>query len=133
MLLCRSKFASQMTLIEALLSLPENGGPTVVSREAAVELGGSSGRFVRCLGILWSLTDDGQRFLTQFRHTPLTVTKVTVRLVTENNVPVFHLLCDDAMELRISRADLQPTLQKIRAANPNVKVTFDFGRPGRVS
>ena len=122
-----------MTLIEALLSLPQRGGPTVVSREAAVELGGSSGRFVRCRGVLWSLTDDGQRFLEQFRHKPFIVTKVTVRLVTENDVPIFHLLCDDALELRISKADLQLTLQKLRAANPNVKVTFDFGRPGRVS
>ena len=82
-----------MTLIEALLSLPEYG----------------------------------------FRHRPITVTQVTVRLVTGNGVPVFHLLCDDAMVMRISKADLQRTLQKLRAANPNVKVTFDFGQPGRVS
>lgn len=122
-----------MTLIQALLLLPEYGGPTVVSREAAVPLGGSSGRFAGCRGILWSLTDDGQRFLAQFRRRPIAVTKVTVRLVTENDVPVFHLLCDDAMELRVSQADLQLTLQKLRAANPNVKVAFDFRRPGRVS
>jgi hypothetical protein len=122
-----------MTLIEALLALPQDGAPAVVSGEVAAELRGASTRFVRCSGILWSLTDDGRRLLGQFRQGHDGISQVTVRLIIKDSVPAFDLICDEAVILRIGKADLQRKLQEIRTLNPDVKVVFDFGRSSQAS
>ena len=81
-----------MTLIEALLLLPEHGEPEVVGREVARVLNGSSAGLARRHGTRWSLTDTGRRFLAQFRQDgSYVVTQVVVRLVIEDGVPVFHI------------------------------------------
>jgi len=123
-----------MSLIDILLLLPEHGEPMVVSRQLAVALGAASPRFVRRREALWSLTRAGQRFLVQFRSERSdTITRVVVRLVSEDRVPVFHLICDAGRMLRVSRANLRRSLRDIQSNNPGVKILFDFRRSGRVS
>jgi len=48
-------------------------------------------------------------------------------------VPVFHLLCDDDLLLKVCKTELRRQLQELQAVNPGVKVSFDFRSPGRVS
>ncbi len=122
-----------MTLIEALLLLPEHGAPKVANRELSAALAGSSPRIVTRLGRLCSLTEGGRRFLAQFRHgRPATVSHVVVRLMIENDTLVFYLLCDESV-LKVQRADLRRRLEEIQTANPGVKVMFDFRPSGDVS
>jgi hypothetical protein len=123
-----------MTLIEALLLLPERGEPNIVNREVATALAGSSAKIVQRRGKLWSLTDDGRRFLAQFRYGRSdTITEIVVRLVVENGEPLFHLLCDDDILMKVDKTDLQRSLRKLQAANPGMKVAFDFRPSRRVS
>ena len=123
-----------MTLIEALLLLPERGEPNIVNREVAAALAGSSTKIVQRHGKLWSLTDDGQRFLMQFRPGRSdSITEIVVRLVLENGEPLFHLLCDDVILMKVDKTDLQRSLRKLQAANPDMKVAFDFRPSRRVS
>lgn len=123
-----------MSFIDALLFLPEHGEPMVVSRQMAIELHPASPRFARCREMSWSLTRDGRRFLAQFRpQRSDTITRVVVRLVSEDRGPVFHLLCDAGRILRVSRTDLRRSLRDIQSDNPGVKIFFDFRRSGRVS
>ena len=123
-----------MTLIETLLSLPEDGEPKVVSRKAAAALTGASPKMVVRHGTLCSLTDGGRRFLVQFRHVqPAIVSHIVVRLVIEDNAPAFHLLCDETRLLKVHKTDLRHSLQELQAANPGVKVVFDFRSSGNVS
>jgi hypothetical protein len=123
-----------MSLIHALLLLPRHGEPIAVGRQAAMELRAASPRFVQRREALWSLTRDGQRFLVQFRSERSdTVTRIVVRLVIEDRVPVFHLICDSGRILRVSRANLRRSLRDIQSDNPGVKIVFDFSRSGRVS
>ena len=122
-----------MTLIEALLLLPEQGEPELVNRAVARALAGSSPTIVGRHGRLWSLTDAGRRFLAQFRHCrPYIVTHVTVSLVVEDGEPVFHLLCDGSMLLKVGRTDLQSSLRELQSVNPGMSVVFDFRNSGRV-
>lgn len=79
-----------MTLIEALLMLPEHGESKVVSREVAEALAGSSIKIVQRCGILWSLTDGGRRFLVQFRRGRSDfATRVVVRLSAFRSILTF--------------------------------------------
>jgi hypothetical protein len=123
-----------MTLIEALLLLPEDGAPEAVAREVARALNGSSARIARRQGTRWSLTDTGRRFLAQFRPGgSCVVTQVVVRLVIEDGVPVFHILGDESTLLKVDRAGLRRSLQELQSVNPGMKVVFDFRAPGRLS
>ena len=123
-----------MTLIEALLLLPQRGDPTVLSRELASVLTAGSGRFVHRRAAFWSLTTDGQRFLAQFRSDrSAAIGHVAVKLVLESGGPVFHLVCDTGAVLRVARSDLQRSLREIQSDNPDVKIVFDFRRRGHVS
>jgi len=123
-----------MTLIEALLSLPEHGEPEIASLADAIALTWSPARFVQRDGMRFSLTDVGRRFLAQFRDTgPNDISHIVVRLVVEGEVPVFHLLCDDDLLLKVRKTELRRRLQELQAANPGVEVSFDFRSSGRVS
>ena len=123
-----------MMPIDALLSLPEQGGATAVSRESAAAFSKLSLKMVRRDADRWSLTNAGLRFLAQFRRRPpMVVEHLVVRLVVDNGTPLFHLYCDEDVVLRIHKMDLQRSLQKIRAANPSVRIDFDFRSQGRVS
>jgi hypothetical protein len=123
-----------MTLIEALLLLPERGEPGPVDWEVAGALNGFSPSIVRRHGTLWSLTDGGRRFLTQFRQDgSYIITQVVVRLVIEDGAPVFHILGDESTLLKVSRTDLRRSLQELQAVNPGMKIVFDFRSSGRTS
>jgi hypothetical protein len=123
-----------MTLIDALLLLQKHDAPTMVGHDVAAILAGSSDKIVQRCGVLWSLTDGGRRFLAQFRQGPSDFfATVVVRIAIENDAPVFHLLCDDAVLLKVEKADLRRRLQDLHTANPNIKVLFDFRPLGRVS
>src|SRR5690242_20435851 len=105
-----------MALIEALLRLPEDGQPTLVGREVAAELATASARFVQGGVGLWSLTEAGRRFLVQFRpEVSVEVSHIVVKLVREAEGPVFHLLCDERLLLKVQRSDLLRTLQEIKS------------------
>jgi hypothetical protein len=123
-----------MTLIEALLLLPEHGEPGPVDREVAGALKRLSPRIVRRHGALWSLTDSGRRFLAQFRQDGLNViTQVVVRLVFEHGAPMFHILGDESTLLKVGKTDLRRSLQELQSVNPGMKVVFDFRSPGGTS
>jgi hypothetical protein len=123
-----------MTLIDALLLLQEHGEPTMVGQNVAAVLAGSSDKIVQRCGAQWSLTEGGCRFLAQFRERRSdSFATVVVRIAIENDAPVFHLLCDDAVLLKVEKADLRRRLHDLHTANPNVKVLFDFRPLGRVS
>jgi hypothetical protein len=121
-----------MTMIEALLSLPVPGTPALVGGDIAAVLKRCPTKFAASLGSAWFLTDIGRHFLAQFRPgNPAPVTSATVRLVTQKNgEPQFDLLLDDGSASRLHRKDLQRTLQEMRAANPDVRIAYDF-RPVR--
>ena len=122
-----------MTLIEALLLLPEHGKPEVVSREVASALNGSSASIARRNGTRWSLTDAGRRFLARFRQGGSdVVTQVVVRLVIEDGAPVYHILGDDSTLLKVGKAGLQHSLRELQSVNPGMKVLFDFRASGRM-
>lgn len=123
-----------MTLIEALLLMPQRGAPMVANRELATALAAGSARFVRRHATLWSLTDDGRRFLAQFklgRSEP--ISQITVRLVSGDDGMAFHLLCDAGTVERVGRTDLHRKLRELRKENPDVKIAFDFRRRGGVA
>jgi hypothetical protein len=123
-----------MSLIEALLLLPEQGEPAPVDWEVAGALNGLSPNIVRRHGTLWSLTDSGRRFLAQFRQDGIqVVTQVVVRLVIEDGAPMFHILGDESTLLKVGRSDLRRSLQELQAVNPGMKVVFDFRSSGRTS
>ncbi len=123
-----------MTLVEALLSLPRQGEPKAVDQKVGVVLTGASARFVRRHSKLWSLTEGGRQFLAQFCGSPIVlINRVVVRLVVENDTKLFDLLCDEDLRLRVRRADLERSLERIRTANPHVRVSYDFRSHGRVS
>jgi hypothetical protein len=123
-----------MTLIEALLLLPEHGESQAVDREAGKVLTRSSAGIARRHGTGWSLTGTGRRFLAQFRQGgSYVVTQVVVRLVIEDGVPVFHILGDESTLLKVGKAGLQRSLQELQLANPGMKVVFDFRSSGRTS
>ena len=123
-----------MTLIEALLSLPEDGEPAIAGLESAIALTWSPARFVQRDGMQFALTDDGRRFLGQFRDArPAEIRQVVVKLVIGPEALVFHLLCDDDMVLKVRKTELRRRLQELQAANPGVKVSFDFRSSGHVS
>ena len=123
-----------MTPIQALLLLPEHGGPKAVDMDVAAALNKVSAKLVRRHANLWTLTDGGRRFLAQLRRGPvIVVTRVVVRVVTENNTPLFHLHCDDDLLLRVRRTDLQRSLQRIRGANPGVRIEYDYRSSGHLS
>jgi hypothetical protein len=123
-----------MTLIEALLLLPEHGEPGPVDWEVAGVLRGLSPRIVRRHGALWSLTDSGRRFLAQFRQDGAHIVRqVVVRLVFEDGTPVFHILGDECTLLKVDKADLRRSLQELQSVNPGMKVVFDFRSSGRLS
>ena len=123
-----------MTLIDALMMLQEHGEPTMVAQDVATALAGSSDKIAQRHGGLWSLTEGGRRFLAQFRlgRSDFFAT-VVVRIAIENDAPVFHLLCDEAVLLKVQKADLRRRLQDLHIANPNLKVLFDFRPSGRGS
>lgn len=122
-----------MTLIDALLTLPRHGNPVVVSQHLATILAASPARFVRHHAPLWSLTHDGQRFLAQFRlGRSDAISRVAVKLVSESDGPVFHLVCDAGTVLRVRRTDLRRSLRDIQHDNPGVKIMFDFRSSGRM-
>ena len=122
-----------MTLVEALLLLPECGEPTAVRRDIAAELSRASARFVCRGGARWALTDGGRRFLAQFREDAVdAVQSVLVTLVRAADGPLFHLLCDEAVVLKVAKPDLRRKLHEIRAVNPDVRIAFDFRRSDRV-
>ena len=78
-----------MTMIEALLSLPAQGEPMLVSEEVADTLTRFPTRFANCLAKTWFLTESGLRFLRQFRSAISTGIKTAiVRLVRDNGRPV---------------------------------------------
>ena len=123
-----------MTLIEALLLLPEHGEPGPVDWEVAGALNGLSPSIVRRHGTLWSLTDSGRRFLAQFRQDgSYVITQVVVRLVIEDGAPVFHILGDESTLLKVGKTDLRRSLQELQSVNPGMKVVFDFRSSGRTS
>ena len=117
-----------MTMIEALLSLPALGTPAPVGGDIAATLGRYPTKFAGSLGNAWFLTDIGRHFLAQFRPgSPAAVATATVRFVTQKNgEPQFDLLLDDGTSARLHRRDLQRRLQEMRAANPDVKIAYDF-------
>ena len=123
-----------MTLMEALLLLPEHGEPEAVDWEVARALNGLSRWIVRRHGALWSLTNSGRRFLAQFRQDgSYGVTQVVVRVVIEDGAPVFHILGDECTLLKVAKSDLQRSLQELQSVNPGMKVVFDFRSSGRMS
>ena len=124
-----------MTLIEALLSLPEDGQPAIAAREAVRELRAVSDRFVHHHATLWSLTPDGQRLLAQFRpyRAAPAACRIVVRLVTEPHGPMFHLISEVGTVRRVRSTDLRRSLQEIQGDNPGVKIVFDYRRSGRVA
>jgi hypothetical protein len=117
-----------MTMIEALLSLPFLGKPALVSGDVAATLKRHPTRFAGSLGMAWYLTDTGRHFLAQFQSGgPAGTTTVTVRFVMpKNGEPQFELLLDDGTTSRVRRTELQRRLQEMRAANPDVRITYDF-------
>jgi hypothetical protein len=117
-----------MTLIEALLTLPEHGESKIVSREVAVVLAGASTKIVRSRGSLtWFLTDGGRRLLVQFNNeNPDVETHVVVRLVMEDAMPVFHILCDGRLLSTVHKNSLTSSLQELQATYPKLKVMYDF-------
>src|ERR1700704_6539458 len=111
-----------MTLIEALLLLPEHGEPGSVDGELAGALDGLSASIVRRHGALWSLTDRGRRFLAQFRQDGSHVlTQIVVRLVIEDGAPVFYILGDESTLLKVDRIGLRRSLQELQSVNPGMK------------
>jgi hypothetical protein len=123
-----------MTLIEAMMLMPQRGAPMVADRELATVLAASSARFVRRHAMLWSLTDDGQRFLAQFKlGRSEALSQVTVRPVSEAGGAVFHLLRDAEAIQSVGKADLHRKLRELQRDNPDVKIVFDFRRPGGMS
>ena len=119
-----------MSLIEALMSLPDNGQATHVAGPTAAVLSSVAGRFARRNAALWSLTPDGCRFLAQFRpeRTDI-IRRVVIRLVHERDGPGFNLHCDDGRVLRAPRTGLRRSLRAIQAAHPGVKIVFDYRGP----
>jgi hypothetical protein len=114
-------------MIEALLSLPAQGEPMLVSEDVVATLQGSTTRFANCLAKTWFLTESGRRFLGQFRSATSTgIETATVRLVKDNGRPVFHLLLDDGTLLKVGQTELKRRLQELQAANPAVKIAYDF-------
>ncbi len=123
-----------MTMIEALLSLRAQGEPTLVSEEFAATLKRSSTHFADHLASTWFLTESGLRFLGQFRSAISTGIKTaTVRLVRDNGKPIFHLLLDDGTVLKVGQTELKSRLQELQAANPAVKIAYDFRPISRTS
>ncbi len=123
-----------MTVIEALLSLPAQGEPMLVSEDVAATLKRAPTQFANCLAKTWFLTESGRRFLGQFRSTISTGIKTAiVRLVRDNGNPVFHLLLDDGTILKVGQTELKGRLQELQAANPAVKIAYDFRPVGRPS
>ena len=123
-----------MLPIEALLMLPEKGEPRVLDSDVNAALMRVSARFVRRRKKLWSLTEEGSRFLVQFRpRPPSTLEQVMVRLVIAADGPIFHLDCDGERLLKVPRTELRRCLQEIKAANPGVKIAFDFRPHQRVA
>jgi hypothetical protein len=121
-------------MIEALLSLPSQGEPTLVSEEVAATLRRSPTRFANHLAKAWFLTESGHRFLRQFRSAITTGIKTaTVRLVRDNGKPVFHLLLDDGTLLKVGQTELKSRLQELQTANPAVKIAYDFRPISRTS
>jgi hypothetical protein len=134
MINCTELKCDAMTLIAALLLLPEHGEPESVDREVARALNGSSAWIARRHGTRWSLSDAGRRFLAQFRPGGSSiVTQVVVRLVIEDGVPVFHILGDENTLLKVDKAGLRRSLQDLQSVNPDMKVVFDFRSSGRMS
>ncbi|HEX4171091.1 MAG TPA: hypothetical protein VHY82_01285 [Acetobacteraceae bacterium] len=118
-----------MTMIEALLSLPLLGRPALVSGEIAAALKRSPTRFAKCLGNAWLLTDTGRQFLAQFCYGgSAAVATATVRLMVQKDgePPLFELLLDDGISFQLHRTELHRRLQRIRAANPGIRITYDF-------
>jgi len=115
-----------VTMIEALLSLPAHGKPMLVSQDIAATLQRSATRFANCLAKTWFLTESGRRFLDQFRSVSTGIETATVRLVRDNGKPVFHLLLDDGTVLKVGQTELKSRLQELQAANPAVKIAYDF-------
>lgn len=116
-----------MTLIEALLSLSAQGEPMLVSEDVAATLGRFPTRFANHLAETWFLTESGLRFLRQFRSVIATgIETATVKLVRDNGKPVFHLLLDDGTSLKVGQTELKSRLQELQAANPTVKIAYDF-------
>jgi hypothetical protein len=121
-------------MIEALLSLPAQGEPMLVSEEVAATLARAPTRFANCLAKTWFLTESGLRFLRQFRHAISGDIKTAiVRLVRDNGKPVFHLLLDDGSLLKVGQTELKSRLQELQAANPAVKISYDFRPISRTS
>lgn len=116
-----------MTMIEALLLLPAQGEPTLASEDVVATLQRSPTRFATCLAKTWFLTESGRRFLGQFRSaTPTGIETATVKLVRDSGKPVFHLLLDDGTLLKVGQTELKSRLQALQAANPAVKIAYDF-------
>jgi hypothetical protein len=123
-----------VTMIEALLSLPAQGEPMIVSEEVAATLTRSTTKFANQRAMTWFLTESGLRFLRQFRSAISTGIKAaTVRLVRENGKPVFELLLDDGTLLKVGQTELKSRLQELQAANPAVKIAYDFRPISRTS
>lgn len=122
-----------MSLVEALLSLPDSLELTVVRRDIAAELSRASAKFVCRGGARWALTDSGRRFLMQFREDASdAVESVLVTLVRDADGLLFHLVCDEAMVLKVATSDLGRKLREIRTVNPDVRIAFDFRGTDRV-
>ena len=49
-----------------------------------------------------------------------------MKLVRDNGTPVFHLLLDDGTLLKVGQTELKRRLQELQAANPAVKIAYDF-------
>jgi hypothetical protein len=123
-----------VTMIEALLSLPAQGEPMIVTEEVAATLTRSPTKFANQRAMTWFLTESGLRFLRQFRSAISTGIKAaTVRLVRENGKPVFQLLLDDGTLLKVGQTELKSRLQELQAANPAVKIAYDFRPISRTS
>lgn len=116
-----------VTMIEALLSLPAQGEPVLVSDDVVATLRRSTAGFATCLAGRWFLTESGRRLLGQFRSATSTgIETATVKLVRDNGTPVFHLLLDDGTLLKVGQTELKRRLQELQAANPAVKIAYDF-------
>jgi hypothetical protein len=123
-----------VTMIEALLSLPAQGEPMLVSEGVAATLKQFPTRFASHLASTWFLTESGLRFLRQFRSVISTGIKTaTVRLVRDNGKPMFHLLLDDGTLLKLGQTELKSRLQELQAANPAVRIAYDFRPVSRPS
>jgi hypothetical protein len=108
--------------------LPILGKPALVSSDIAATLQRHPTRLAGNLGRAWFLTDTGRQFLSQFRSGGSdSVLTVTVRFVMrKSGEPRFELLLDDGTSTLVHRTELQRRLQQLRAAHPDVRVTYDF-------